>query len=46
MDEAAQQLAREWLTRADHDLRSARVLAHAQTICDFVLNRLPKSARP
>lgn len=27
MDEAAQQLVREWLMRADHDLRSARALA-------------------
>jgi HEPN domain-containing protein len=27
MDEAAQELVREWLVRADHDLRSARRLA-------------------
>jgi len=27
MDEAALELVRAWLTRADHDLRSARVLA-------------------
>ena len=27
MDEAAQELVRDWLTRADHDLRSARALA-------------------
>ena len=31
MDEAAQELAREWLTRADHDLRSARVLASSKS---------------
>ncbi|MBI3702886.1 MAG: HEPN domain-containing protein [Rhizobiales bacterium] len=27
MDEAARELVRDWLTRADHDLRSARALA-------------------
>ena len=27
MDEAAQELVRDWLTRADHDLRSARALS-------------------
>ncbi len=27
MDKAALELVREWLTRADHDLRSARLLA-------------------
>lgn len=27
MDEAANELVRDWLTRADHDLRSARALA-------------------
>jgi HEPN domain-containing protein len=27
MDEAALELVRDWLTRADHDLRSARALA-------------------
>jgi hypothetical protein len=27
MDEAALELVRDWLTRADHDLRSARLLA-------------------
>lgn len=29
MDEAALELVRDWLTRADHDLRSARLLASA-----------------
>ena len=29
MDEAAKELARDWLTRAVHDLRSARLLASA-----------------
>lgn len=27
MDEAAQELVRDWMTRADHDLRAARALA-------------------
>ena len=27
MDEATQELVRDWLTRASHDLRSSRVLA-------------------
>ena len=27
MDEAARELVRDWLTRADHDLRSAQVLS-------------------
>jgi len=27
MDDAARELVRDWLTRADHDLRSARALA-------------------
>jgi HEPN domain-containing protein len=30
MDEAAIELVRDWLTRADHDLRSARLLASSQ----------------
>jgi len=30
MDEAALELVREWLTRADHDLRSARWLASSK----------------
>jgi len=30
MDEAAKELVRDWLTRANHDLRSARLLAAAE----------------
>ena len=31
MDEAALELVRDWLTRADHDLRSARILSVADS---------------
>ena len=30
MDEAARELVRDWMTRASHDLRSARLLAAAE----------------
>ena len=36
MDEAALELVRDWLTHADHDLRSARALA---ALADPLLDR-------
>lgn len=52
MDEARRELVREWLTKALHDLQTARIIANAPdgpldtAIYDFVLNLLPKDAKP
>jgi hypothetical protein len=36
MDESAAELARDWLRRADHDLKAARILATGAELCQRV----------
>ncbi len=54
MDEPAANLTREWLTKALHDLQTARIVANAPggpldtaiAAYDFVLALVPAESRP